>query len=233
MKYLVITLILFLFLNTYSIAQITPQESTVGFQMNGQENHIIDSLVEVAFQNSYYLQTLHEERSIRQTKVWQEKNSWLSSFRFGVQLFSVTNDYQSEISNTALLPSMGVNLQISPDKIITLPSRVRIAKSNVRTSENDILRQQKILRSWVEQKYLDYLQALEVVRLRKERLQAQLEMAVLIKEKFKIGEAKLDEVIQTQGGIEQMEEGLIRSQFAAEKIFREINVMIGEEKASF
>jgi len=230
MNNLIYLLLLFCFINNITFSQTN---QGFGFQMNAQENYVIDSLVEVAFENSYFLQTLHEERAIRKTKVWQKKNSWLSSLRFGVQLFSLTNDVQNEVSNTGLLPSVGVNLQISPDKILTLPSRVKMAKSDVRRAENDILRQRKILRTWVEQKYLDYLQALEVVKLRKERLQAQLEMAILIKEKFKIGEAKLDEVIKIQGGIEQMEEGLIRSQFAIEKIYRELNVMIGREEGGF
>ncbi|MEQ8812074.1 MAG: TolC family protein [Imperialibacter sp.] len=195
----------------------------------------IDSLVDLALVNSYYLKSFDAELAQQYENVKQEKNKWLSTFRMGINFFSLNTsvDGQNQSVTTAgVLPNLGVTLSIDPEKFINRGSYIRKAEYNIVRAENSLKNQRKAVRSQVVDIFYTYLEALGIAQLRISANQTQSEQVTLVTERFRKGEAGMEEVLLIQNGMNLTQEAVLKSELAVRKIRRQISIMISDTEAA-
>ncbi|MFY8037031.1 MAG: TolC family protein [Cyclobacteriaceae bacterium] len=195
----------------------------------------LDSLTENAIKNSYYLKSFEGELAQQYENVIQEKNKWLSTFRLGVNFLSVTTTtVNSESVTTAgVLPNIGFTLGLDPEKFINRRSYIREAKQNIVRAENQLKHQRRQVRDEILRLFYQYLETLGILDLRQEANQTQQEHCQVIEEKFKRGEARMEEVLLNQSALVLTQESLMKAQLAARKLQQQIRLMTGDSEAGF
>lgn len=189
----------------------------------------LDTLVEKALTNSYWLKSYEGELAQQYENVKQEKNKWLSTFRFGINFFSINttvNEQNQSVTTAGLFPTVGLNLTVDPEKFINRGSYVREAQYNVTRAENQLLHQRKQIRTEITRLFYQYLEALGIQELREAANQTQKEQCVLVEERFKKGEETMETVLLNQNALLLTEEAVLKSKIAAQKWRAEINLFI-------
>ncbi len=195
----------------------------------------IDSLVDLALLNSYYLKSFDAELAQQYENVKQEKNKWLSTFRMGINFFSLNTsvDGQNQSVTTAgLLPNLGITLGIDPEKFINRRSYIREAEYNIVRAENSLKNQRKAVRTQVVDIFYAYLEALGIAQLRESANQTQSEQVTLVTERFRKGEADMEEVLLTQNGMNLTQEAVLKAELSVRKIRRQIAIMISDTEGA-
>ncbi|NTW48707.1 MAG: TolC family protein [Chlorobiales bacterium] len=194
-----------------------------GDPFDRKDQAIIDSLVIRTYQNSYQLETLREEYLQETERIYQEKMGWLGSFKIGIQFVNLQGGNETS-SNTSFVPALGISLNIDLEGLVTLPSRVRLAEAGARRVQDELMKQKRILRKWVEDKYLEYIKILEILKMKQTVVASQEEQLVLTQSRFQKGEGRLEEYLLVMNGISETKESIIRYQIEARKVYRELYI---------
>jgi outer membrane protein TolC len=196
----------------------------------------LDSLTNLALDNSYYVHGFEAELGQQYENVRQEKNKWYSTFRLGVNFFSLAtsvNNQDQSVTRAGILPNLGLSLSIDPEKFINRGSYVREAQLNVTRAESQVNHQKKMLRKEIVGLYYQYLEVLGIILLREEAKQYQQQQVTLLEERFKKGEARLEDLLNNQGALALASEALLRSQLAAKKMKQEMIVITSDTERYF
>ncbi len=196
----------------------------------------LDSLVDLAIQNSYYIHGFMAELGQQYENVREEKNKWYSTFRLGINFFSLSttlNNQDQSVTRAGLLPNLGFTLSIDPEKFINRGSYVRKAELNITRAESQVNHQRKMLRKEIISLYYQYLEALGIIELREESKQNQKQQCILIEERFKNGEGKMEDLLNMQGALALASEALLRAQLASKKIKQELNIFTSDTERYF
>lgn len=194
-----------------------------------QDEALLDSLVTLAWQNSYWIKGFEAELGQQHENVRQEKNRWVSSFRMGVNFFSVNtqvNANNESVTTAGLFPQLGLTLSIDPERFISRSSYIREARLQVVRAENQVLHQRRQLRLEIVQLFYQYLETLGILELREQSQQTQQEQCALLEEKFKRGEVQLEAVLLNQNALALAHEAVLRAEVQAQRIRQEINLLI-------
>ncbi|NTV45890.1 MAG: TolC family protein [Chlorobiales bacterium] len=199
-------------------------------QFDEKDQAIIDSLVIRTYQNSYLLEALREEYNQETERIFQEKMGWLGSFKIGIQFVNLQGGSETT-SNTSFVPALGLSLNLDLERIFTLPSRIQKAKQGAKKVQDEILKQKRVLRQWVEEKYLEYITVLEILKIKQSVLSSQEEQYLLVKNRFQRGEGKLEDFLLITNAISETKGSVIQYRIAARKIYRElyINTTVPED----
>lgn len=227
MKYLLI----FLFFPMVAVAQVIDQQ-----QISAERYRIetllrneasLDSLTSLAIQNSYYVKSFEQEVAQQYENKKQEKNKWYSTFRVGINFFSLNTTLvnQESVTTAGLLPNLGLTLGIDPEKFINRRSYVREAHQNIIRAENQLKHQRRQVRQEVLALFYQYLEALGILELRYEANQNQKDHTVLLEAKFKKGESRLEDLLLSQSALILTEEALVKSQLQVQKIRQMITLI--------
>jgi outer membrane protein TolC len=228
MKQLAFTILLFVVpLLGYSQAIDYQQEKQLT-EVLLEDDTALDSLVEQMLRHAYGLRAVEAELVQKQIIVGQEKRSWLSTFTMGVSLYSQSTAFDeqngSSVTTAGVLPNLGVSLSINPEKLINVPSNVKIAQRDVERTENTLREQRRTLKLFIINKYYEYLEALGIMELRLNVHQQQQEQAAQTRLRFERGETDLDAVLLVQNSLASTEEALMRAQMLVMKLKKEITL---------
>ncbi len=196
----------------------------------------IDSLVNLAIANSYSIHGYKAELIQQHENVRQEKARWLSTFRLGINFFSMTtavNNQDQSVTRVGVLPNLGFNLMLDPEKFINRASYIREAQQNVIRAESQVSHQRKMLRTEIIGLFYTYLESLGILELRASASQNMAEQCLLLEEKFKKGEGRLEDLLNSQNGLVLAKESLLKAQLSSRKIRREIQVLITDSESYF
>ena len=196
----------------------------------------IDSLVGLAIANSYAINGYKAEVLQQHENVRQERTRWLSTFRLGINFFSMTtsvNSLDQSITRVGVLPNLGFNLTVDPEKFINRSSYIREAQQNVVRAESQVSNQRKMLRTEIVGLFYTYLESLGILELRMSASQNMAEQCLLIEEKFKKGEGRMEDLLNSQNGLVLARESLLKAQLNVRRIRREINILISDSEAYF
>lgn len=188
----------------------------------------LDSLVNRALQNSYWIKGFEAELAQQHENVKQEKNRWVSTFRMGVNFFSINtqvNSNNESVTTAGFLPQVGLTLSIDPERFISRSSYIREAKYNVTRAENQVQHQRKQIRLEIVQLFYQYMETLGILELRQIAQQTQQEQCTLIEAKFKRGEEQMEAVLLNQNALLMTSEAVIKAQLQIRKIKQEINIL--------
>jgi outer membrane protein TolC len=195
----------------------------------------LDSLVNNALKNSYYVKSFEGELAQQYENVTQEKNKWLSTFRVGINFFSVNTTVNSQdqaVTTAGFMPNFGITLGIDPEKFINRSSYIREAQYNIVRSENQLKHQRRQIRDEILRLYYQYLEALGIMELRDEANETQKEHCTVIEEKFKKGEAAVEEVLLNQSAYVLTKEALFKTQISVRKLKQEILLFTSDTEPS-
>jgi len=188
----------------------------------------LDSMVSLALQNSYWIKGFEAELAQQHENVIQEKNRWVSSFRMGINFFSVNtqvNSNNESVTTAGLFPQLGLTLSIDPERFISRSSYIREAKYNVTRTENQVQHQRRQIRLEIVQLFYQYIETLGILELRQTAQQTQQEQCTLIEEKFKRGEEQMEAVLLNQNALLLTSEAVIKAQLQIRKLKQEINIL--------
>lgn len=235
LKYLLYFLLLVMVALSDSVAQsidYRKERETIEVLLSRQE--YLDSLIDNALKNSYYLKSFEGELAQQYENVKQERNKWLSTFRMGVNFFSVNtsvNAQDQSVTTAGVLPNLGLTLGIDPEKFINRKSYIREAQYNIVRSENQLKHQRRQIRDEILRLYYQYLEVLGIIELREEANETQRENCAVIEEKFKKGEARMEEVLVNQSAYVLTRESLLKSQLMIQKLKQEIELFTTDTEA--
>lgn len=196
----------------------------------------IDSLVNLAITNSYAINGYKAELLQQHENVRQERTRWLSTFRLGINFFSMTtsvNSLDQSITRVGVLPNLGFNLTVDPEKFINRSSYIREAQQNVVRAESQVSNQRKMLRTEIVGLFYTYLESLGILELRTSASQNMAEQCLLIEEKFKKGEGRMEDLLNSQNALVLARESLLKAQLNVRKLRKEINILISDSEAYF
>lgn len=195
----------------------------------------LDSLTENAIKNSYYVKSFEGELAQQYENVIQEKNKWLNTFRFGVNFLSIatTNVNNESVTTAGVLPNIGFTLSLDPEKFINRRSYIREAKQSIVRFENKVKHERRLVRDEILRLFYQYLEALGVMELRQDANQTQQQYCTVIEEKFKRGEARMEEVLLHQSSLVLTQESLMKAQLSVRKLLHQIQIITGDSESDF
>lgn len=192
-------------------------------------NAILDSLANLALENSGVLKALDEEMSMYAEEVLQKKRQWVSSFRFGVNLFSastVANNNES-ITTLGVLPNVGLSLTIDPENLVNRSSYVRQSQHKLERSK--YLRTDHITRVKREivNHYYDYLTLLEAILLEENTLNTRKQHLYTMQVAFQNGTASFSDVMVVENQYNLWLEQCTKTRIEVLRKKRDIEILIG------
>ena len=223
-----ILIALLTFISLTGVAQETYQDEKHLVEVLLQDTAALDTLVDQMIRHAYLLKASEAELAQKQEVIGQEKRSWLSTFIMGVSLYNQSTAYDeqsgSSVTTTGVLPSLGVSLSINPEKLINVPSNIRIAQYEATRIENTLREQRRTLKLFIINKYYEYLESLNVLELRINSHERQQQQLAHTRLKFTRGEADFAAVLLVQNGLANTEEALMRAQMLVRKLKQEISL---------
>jgi len=192
----------------------------------------LDSLADQSINNSYWLKTFDGELQQQYENLKQEKNKWLSTFRFGLTFFSLNtsvNEQNQSVTTAGVLPTLGLSLGIDPEKFINRRSYIREARFNIVRAENQLKHQRRQIKVELTKLFYHYLEALGVLELRLVANQTQREQCAVVEEKFKRGQQPMESMLLAQNAYVLTKEALLKSQLQVRQLQRELMLLTGAE----
>ncbi|HQQ95795.1 MAG TPA: TolC family protein [Cyclobacteriaceae bacterium] len=230
-------IILVLIVSTKGVAQdLALPDNRQSIEILLSNESAIDSLVNLAITNSYAINGYKAELLQQHENVRQERTRWLSTFRLGINFFSMTtsvNSLDQSITRVGVLPNLGFNLTVDPEKFINRSSYIREAQQNVVRAENQVSNQRKMLRTEIVGLFYTYLESLGILELRTSASQNMAEQCLLIEEKFKKGEGRMEDLLNSQNALVLARESLLKAQLNVRRLRKEINILISDSEAYF
>lgn len=131
----------------------------------------------------------------QQENVFQNKLSFLRSFRLGFQFNSQTSE---DLTNTVgAVPDLGFNIQLDLESIIAAPSRTKQARADLRAAEQDYIQTRRELEKELFSRFAAYKKSIESYRIQLEKFRAIDKTHAIAKQKFSHGEIPLDQYSQS------------------------------------
>ncbi|MEM1135157.1 MAG: TolC family protein [Bacteroidota bacterium] len=198
-------------------------------QLMPTEKAELDSILTLALNNAHVAKALNEKLSQQQKQLAIEKLSWLSGIDVGLQFFSMeqqVSGVDGETSYTgSFIPQVGGSLRLSLHKLITTPQRIKIARSELKKTDQDKEATLNDIESWITLKYFELVQARRQVALSQELLISQEQAFTLIKQKFERNEAKLEDFLKVQNAVHETKGTLIKHELSVEKFSSELSIV--------
>lgn len=194
------------------------------------DEQILDSLVNRIYSNSGLLKSFGEEILMYEEEKQQKKRNWVSSFRFGVNIFSAqtTLDGQDQsITTYGVLPNIGLTMAMDPEKMVNRRSYIRQAENKRNRSYYLQQDHKQRLKKEILGHYYDYLSLLESVVIKEKTLETRKQHVQAMQVEFRNGDTDIQQVLIVENQVHLMEEDLMKANLLALRKQSEIEVLLG------
>jgi len=194
------------------------------------DHHILDSIINRAYLNAPVVNAINQEMEMYEEEYLQKKRNWVSSFRLGVNIFSATTDVSAEnqsVTSLGILPNLGLNLSIDPEKLVNRKSSMRQAEDKKMRSYYLQQDQKQTLKTKIVNLYYEYLASLEAIVIRQQSLDARKQYLEVYEVEFKNGNKTFDELLSIQHQVYLAEESLMKGHIQCMKMKSEIEIYLG------
>ncbi len=187
-----------LLLTSVSMAQTVDYNKIITPKEYDGDNAVEEKLVRLAWQNHPMNETYQDQVEIAEKNVSLSKWGWTKNMRavYNINDNTLGSGPAQDPNATGRLlayPKYNIALGVSLGDIITTPTSIKIAKKEV-TIAGQMLNAQKLkVRAEVLEQYYNYQLANQLLQIRTEENEDTYANFLTISEKFKIGEATLDE----------------------------------------
>ena len=191
---------------------------------------VLDSLVERVYAQSGLLKAFDEEILMYEEERLQKKRNWVSSFRFGVNLFSAQTTLDGEaqsVTTLGVLPNVGLTMAVDPEKLVNRRSYIRQAENKQDRSRYLQSDQKQMLKKELLNAYYDYLTLLESLVIKAKTLESRQQHVYAMEIEFRNGNAQIQELLVVQNQVYLMEEDLMKARITAGKKKSEIEILLG------
>lgn len=188
-----------LLLTSVSVAQTIDYHTIITPQDYEGNNMIEEKLVRLAWQNHPINETYQDNVEIAKKNVSLSKWTWTKNLRavYNINDNTIGTDPGSQDPNASgrllAYPKYNIALGISVGDILTTPTNIKMAKQEVKIAEQALNAQKIQLRAQVLEQYYNYQLATQLLQIRTEENEETYANFLMISEKFKLGEATLDE----------------------------------------
>ena len=173
-----------------AVAQSIDYDDIIPADTDTGQVALADKLVRIAWEN-YPENHASVNRQIAAKKnVTLTKWAWTNNLR----VFYNVNDRTLEDVQVGQ-PQYGLGIGLNLGDFITLPVRTNIAKANHRVAENTVNQQKLYIRREVLTRYYNYRTALQILQVINEENEEVQTNYLVVSEKFKQGEASLDDFV--------------------------------------
>ena len=150
----------------------------------------IEKLITIAWENYPKNKSFHSKTVQAVENVNQARNSWMNN----LNLFTSFNSYNNPQSqNFAIVPNLGLGLSLNVGSVYSLFGKVKIAKEDLKISENEENAQRLYIRSEVIARYNGMRLNLELLKFQTEATEEMRMTVAAVKEKFNKGEISIEE----------------------------------------
>lgn len=194
------------------------------------DQHVLDSIVESAYKNAPVVNAFDQEMEMYNQEYLQKKRNWVTAFRLGVNVFSAQTSLSQEnqsVTTYGVLPSLGLNLTIDPERLINRKSSMKQAENKKMRSYYLQQDQKMILKRKILNLYYEYLTFLEAIVIRQHSLDARKQYLQVFEVDFKNGNRTFDELLVIQHQVYLAEESLMQAHIQRMKMKSEIEVLTG------
>lgn len=194
------------------------------------DRHVLDSIVERAYQNAPVVNAFQEEIDMYNEEYIQKKRNWVTAFRLGVNVFSANTSVSPEnqsVTTYGVLPNLGLNLTIDPERLVNRKSYMRQAENKRNRSYHLQQDQKLVLKRKILNLYYEYLTFLEAIVIRQHSLDARKQYLNVFEVDFKNGNKTFDELLVIQHQVYLAEESLMKAHIQRLKMKGEIEVLTG------
>ena len=194
------------------------------------DQDILDSLVERVYQNSGLLKSFDQEILMYEEERLQKQRNWVSSFRFGVNLFSAQTTLdgnEQSVTTLGVLPNVGLTMAVDPEKLVNRRSYIRQADNKRYRSEYLQEDHKQRLKNEILGHYYDYLTLLESVMIKEQTLETRRQHVQAMEVEFKNGDASIQELLIVENQLHLMEEDLMKANLLTLRKKSEIEVLLG------
>lgn len=215
---------------TFQITNIQTEKEILEVTYILHSEDILDSIVNRVIMNSNLLKAIDQEIMMYDEEILQKKRSWVSSFRLGVNLFSANTslDQTNEsITTYGLLPNVGLNLTIDPEKLVNRKSYMRQSANKREYSRFIKADSRQTLKKDILNHYYDYLSLLETVNIRQHGYETRKQQQEYLDSSFRNGEASYSELLIAENQVHLAKEALMKASIDAMKKRSEISVLTG------
>ncbi len=207
---------------------------TVDQEIERVNNLLLDSItleeiIDRAFENSPFLKSAAIEVERRALDIKKEKRSWLRELRFGFNFLDVStsvNEQQQNVTTTSVLPNFGVSLTMSPETFVNRKTNIKDAKLNYQRFKRSLENERQNLKIQLITKYYNYLESLELHKIIEKSKENSIQQLLVIEERFKKGEIRIDAVLVAQKGLSDIEQALIKNFNRIKKLKKELEISI-------
>lgn len=213
-------------------SELNYQEEILAVTRILNDSATLDSLVRKAHLTAPMLRTFDEDMAMYDEEYLQKKRNWVSSFRFGVNIFSATTnlDENNQSSTTyGVLPNLGLSLTVDPSQLVNRKSMMRQAENKKNRAYYQQQDQKQLLKVQILNLYYEYLAQLESVLIRQNTLDAREQYLEVFEIDFRNGNRTLDELLVVEHQVYLAEESLIRAHILVMKMKSEIEILLGQK----
>ena len=190
----------------------------------------LDSITSKVIDNSGVLKALNEEMKMYEEEMLQKKRNWVSSFRFGVNLFSantVAGPEDQSITTLGVLPNVGVTLSVDPEKLVNRNSYVRQAKHKLNRSKYLREDHNQRLKKEIINHYYEYLTLLESILLQENTLNTRKQHLYAVEVAFKNGNLEYSDVMVVENQYNLWLEQVTNTRIQVMRKKQEIQILLG------
>ncbi|MEQ8469750.1 MAG: TolC family protein [Marinoscillum sp.] len=237
MKYFILTLISTVWSltalsqkETFLLTNIQTEKEILDVTQVLHSEEILDSIVTRVIVSSNLLKAIDQEIMMYDEEILQNKRSWISSFRLGVNVFSANTslDQTNEsVTTYGLLPNVGLNLSIDPEKLVNRKSYMRQSANKREYSRFIKADSRQTLKKDILNHYYDYLSLLETVNIRQLGYETRKQQEEFLNSSFRNGEASYSELLIAENQVHLAKESWMSASINAMKKRSEISVLIG------
>ena len=212
------------------ISEAATQEEILRVAHILKDQSILDSLVDQVIAHSEVLKAFDSDKALYEEELLQKKRNWISSFRFGVNLFSVNTVASSDntsVTTTGVLPNLGITLSVDPEKFVNRRSSMRQARIKYERAHHQQQAQKQTLKVYFMNQYYEYLELLEAV-LMKKHIQETREQQYLTSEvAFKSGNIRYEQLMIVQNQFQLAELDVMKTYIQSLRKRSEIEIILG------
>jgi len=188
MKNLLILILLGCAFNSYS--QKADFKKIIAPYDSINEIDYLEKLITLAWENYPKNKSFGNKRTEASESVKQARNSWMNN----LNLFTSFNSYNNAQSqNYLIVPNLGMGLSLNVGSIYSLPGKVKIAKEELKISDNEFNAQKLYIRSEVTARYNTMKLNIDLLKFQSQAAEEMHMTVAMIKAKLQKGEIGVEE----------------------------------------
>ena len=155
-----------------------------------KEGDYLEKLITIAWESYPKNKSFDSKKAQAQQSVKLARSSWMNN----VNMFTSFNSFNNAQSqNFTIVPNLGLGLSLNVGSVYSLPGKIKIAKEEVKITDNELNAQKLYIRAEVIARYNTMRLHLDLLKFQQQAGEEMFMTTTMVKEKFQRGEISIEE----------------------------------------